>query len=239
LHGGEDEMNMRRMFLSMGIVAAVAALAAIAPARVNSNSREATRSSPAPAPSPSPASPQGTPRNTPQASGGGAVGGNATADAARDGAHDFDFEIGSWHSHISRLAHPLTGSTEWVEYDGTSEISKVWNGRANLVELEVSSPEGKIEGLSLRLYNPAAHQWSLNFANSRVGTLSVPTVGGFHHGRGEFYDLEDFGGRMILVRNVFFDITKDSYHFEQAFSVDGGKTWEVNWKNLDTRVAAK
>jgi BNR/Asp-box repeat len=157
--------------------------------------------------------------------------------AAPDRSHDFDFEIGSWHSHISRLAHPLTGSTEWVEYDGTSEISKVWDGRANLVELEVASPTGKIEGLSLRLYNPTAKQWSLNFSNSRVGTLSAPTVGSFHDGRGEFYDMEDFGGRMILVRNVFFDITKDSYHFEQSFSLDGGKTWEVNWKDLDTRMA--
>ncbi len=158
-------------------------------------------------------------------------------DAAVERSPDFDFEIGSWHSHISRLAHPLTGSTEWIEYDGTSEISKVWNGRANLVELEVASATGKIEGLSLRLYNPAAKQWSLNFSNSRVGTLSTPTVGSFHDGRGEFYDLEDFGGRMILVRNVFFDITTDSYHFEQSFSVDGGKTWEANWKDTDTRVA--
>src|SRR5579863_3833073 len=92
----------------------------------------------------------------------------------RDGQRDFDFEIGTWKTHISRLEHPLTGSNTWVEYEGTSKVRKVWNGRANVVELEVDGPAGHIEGLSLRLYNPQSHQWSLNFANSRVGSLSVP-----------------------------------------------------------------
>src|ERR1700738_2926959 len=72
----------------------------------------------------------------------------------RDGQHDFDFEIGTWKTHLRRLQHPLTGSTTWVEYDGTSVVRKVWNGRANLVELKVDGPTGQIEGLSLRLYNP-------------------------------------------------------------------------------------
>src|ERR1700740_1488389 len=105
----------------------------------------------------------------------------------RDGQHDFDFEIGTWKTHISRLEHPLTGSRTWVEYEGTSIVRKVWNGRANIVELEVDGRAGHIEGLSLRLYNPQSRQWSLNFANSMVGSLSVPTVGEFRNGRGEFF----------------------------------------------------
>src|SRR5579863_4742424 len=96
------------------------------------------------------------------------------ASALRDGQRDFDFEIGTWKTHLSRLEHPLTGSQTWVEYEGTSVVRKVWDGRANVVELEVDGPAGHIEGLSLRLYNPQSHQWSLNFANSRVGSLSVP-----------------------------------------------------------------
>jgi hypothetical protein len=155
---------------------------------------------------------------------------------AHDGQHDFDFEIGNWKTHLKRLVHPLTGSTTWIELDGTSAIRKVWNGRANLVELEVDGPSGHIEGLSLRLYNPQSHQWSLNFANASDGTLSVPTVGEFKNGRGEFFDQETLGGRTIFVRNVFSDITPDSYRFEQSFSNDGGKTWEVNWIAIDTRV---
>ena len=96
------------------------------------------------------------------------------APAQRDGQHDFDFEIGSWETHLKRLLHPLTGSTSWIDYAGTTVVRKVWNGRANLVELEVGGPQGRIQGLSLRLYNPDAHQWSLNFSNSAGGTLSPP-----------------------------------------------------------------
>jgi len=125
--------------------------------------------------------------------------------------------------------------TTWVVYDGTSVVRKIWNGRANLVELEVDGLGGHIEGLSLRLYDPDSHQWSLNFANSSGGTLGVPTVGEFKNGRGEFFDQEPINGRMILVRNVWSDITPNSGHFEQAFSADGGKTWEVNWINRYTR----
>jgi hypothetical protein len=154
----------------------------------------------------------------------------------QDGQRDFDFEIGTWKTHLSRRLRPLTGSTTWVEYEGTSVVRKVWNGRANLVELEVGGAAGRIEGLSLRLYNPESRQWSLNFSNSASGTLSDPVFGEFKNGRGEFYGQELFNGRAIIVRFIISDITPDSCRFEQAFSDDGGKTWEVNWVAIDTRV---
>ena len=154
----------------------------------------------------------------------------------RDGAHDFDFEFGAWKTHVSRLVHPLTGSKTWVEYEGTSVVRKVWNGRANLLELEVNGPSGHIEGFSLRLYNPDSHQWSLNFSNSASGTLSQPTIGEFKNGRGEFFDQETLNGRAIFVRFIISDITANSAHFEQCFSDDGGKTWEVNWIATDTKM---
>lgn len=99
--------------------------------------------------------------------------------AVLNGPHDFDFETGTWHTHLNRLTHPLTGSTAWIEYDGTTTVRKVWDGQANLVELEVDGPSGHIEALSLRLYNPDSHQWGLNFANSHGGTLGPATVGEF------------------------------------------------------------
>jgi hypothetical protein len=160
------------------------------------------------------------------------------ADGSRDGQHDFDFEIGTWRTHLKRLQHPLTGSSAWVEYEGTTTVRKVWNGRANLVELEADGPAGHFEGLSLRLYNPESHQWSLNFASSKGGTMSQPTIGEFKNGRGEFFDQETFNGRAIFVRFIISDITPNSCRFEQAFSDDGGKTWEVNWIATDTRVTA-
>ena len=157
----------------------------------------------------------------------------------RDGRHDFDFEFGTWRTHLWRLQQPLSGSNTWVEYEGTTVVRKVWNGRANLVELEVDGPAGHIEGLNLRLYNPQSHQWSLNFASSSGGALGQPTIGEFKNGRGEFFDQELFNGRAILVRFVISDIKPDSCRFEQSFSEDGGKTWEVNWIAIDQRVRAE
>jgi hypothetical protein len=160
----------------------------------------------------------------------------AKAQAPRDGQHDFDFEIGTWKTHLRRLVHPLSGSDEWAEYEGVTTVRKVWNGRANLVELTADGAAGHFEGLNLRLYNPQSGQWSLNFASSRSGTLSQPTIGRFVNGRGEFYDQEDFDGRAVFVRFLIIPVDADTIRFEQSFSDDGGKTWELNWVATDTRM---
>lgn len=154
----------------------------------------------------------------------------------RDGQHDFDFEIGTWKTNVKRRVRPLTGSTTWVEMNGTTICRRVLNGRANLVELEADGPTGHFAGLSLRLYNPQSHQWSLNFANASDGILTIPTIGEFKEGRGEFYSTETLSGRAIFVRFIITPLTADSIRFEQAFSDDGGKTWEVNWIATDTRI---
>lgn len=159
------------------------------------------------------------------------------ASAVRDGQHDFDFEFGSWKIHLKRLVHPLTGSTTWVEFDGTSVTRKVWDGRAQIEEFETDSAAGgHIEGLTLRLYNPKSHQWSLYWANSKDGTLVVPQIGEFKNGRGEFYAQDTFNGKAIFVRFIWSNTDTNTPHFEQSFSEDGGKTWEVNWITDQTRV---
>ena len=154
----------------------------------------------------------------------------------RDGSRDFDFEIGSWKTYLKRRLRPLTGSNDWVEYEGTSIVTKILNGKANVVGLDVTGKPGRIEGLSLRLYNPESRQWSLNFSNVASGVLTPPVIGEFKNGRGEFYGADTLRGRAILVRFVIHDIKPDAAKFEQAFSDDGGKTWEVNWIATDTRV---
>ena len=158
------------------------------------------------------------------------------ANVVRDGKNDFDFEIGNWRTQLKRRLRPLSGSNEWVEYEGSSIVTKVLGGRANLVELDVKGPAGRIEGLSLRLYNPEARQWSLNFSNIKSGELSPPVIGEFRNGRGEFFGADTLNGRAILVRFVIYDVTAKSAKFEQAFSDDGGKTWEVNWIATDSRL---
>jgi hypothetical protein len=154
----------------------------------------------------------------------------------RDGQHDFDFEIGTWKTHLRRLVRPLSGSTTWVEYQGTTVVREASGGRANLVELVVEGPAGRIDALSLRLYNSQSGQWSLYFSGAGSGSLAPPAIGSFKNGRGEFYSQEMFDGRAILVRFVISDITATSCRFEQSFSEDGGKTWEVNWIATDTRM---
>ncbi|HZJ52833.1 MAG TPA: hypothetical protein VFD38_01740 [Myxococcaceae bacterium] len=158
------------------------------------------------------------------------------APATGDGQHDFDFEFGRWTAKLSRRLRPLTGSNEWVAYEGTSLVHPLWQGRANVGELDVTGPAGKIEGLTLRLYDPASRRWMVRFANSRDGELTPGLLGGFSEGRGEFFDQEVLDGRPICVRFVFSELTPNTFRFEQAFSPDEGRTWEVNWVATFRRV---
>jgi hypothetical protein len=158
------------------------------------------------------------------------------AATGRDGQHDFDFNLGTWHTQIKRLLHPLTGSSTWVEMNGTVVVRKVWDGRGQLEEIEADGSAGHFEGLTLFLYNPQSHQWSQYFSNRNDGTIAQPAIGDFKNGRGEFYDQETFQGRAVLLRIVWSDITPDAHHFEQSFSDDGGRTWEPNFTATLTRV---
>jgi hypothetical protein len=160
------------------------------------------------------------------------------AQSPRDGAHDFDWEFGTWNTHVRVLRNPLSGAApNWAEYRGTSVIRPVAGGRFNLVELSVVGPAGRIEGASLRLYEPQSHRWSLNYANVRNGILTAPVEGDFDgHGRGVFYANDTLDGRAIRVRFVITEISKSEADFEQAYSADDGKSWETNWIATDTRL---
>jgi hypothetical protein len=158
-----------------------------------------------------------------------AAGVQGHAPIERDGAHDFDFIFGHWKIHLKRRASAANGANTWTQFDGYGRYRKIWDGRANLNEFEADSPSGHIEGLTLRTYNPKTRQWSLYWASSGDGILAEPQVGQFHDGVGEFYAQDKIDGKSVFVRYVWSKITANSVHFEQAFSVDGGKTWDVNW----------
>lgn len=161
----------------------------------------------------------------------------AALQAPAGGPQDFDFEHGRWRTSLRRLLQPLSGSQEWAEYTGTSKVHPLLGGRANLVELEVAGPHGRIEGVSLRLFDTQRQRWTLNYAGVTGGTLELPLSGGFNGGRhGVFYSAETFKGQPILVRFVIDVLDADHCRFEQAFSSDGGASWEVNWIALDTRL---
>jgi hypothetical protein len=153
------------------------------------------------------------------------------------GAHDFDWEIGTWDTALKRRP-PLSGKAEWDEYSGTSTVKPVMKGRANLVELDVQGAAGHIDAISLRLFEPASGQWTLNFANLANGAMTDAMAGAFHHGRGTFYGLDTVHGRKVLVRFLITPAAKDQWRFEQAYSADGGQNWETNWIAVDTRRTA-
>jgi hypothetical protein len=155
------------------------------------------------------------------------------ASAERNGQHDFDFLFGRWKVHLKRK---VPGTERWTESDGYGIYRKVWDGRANLNEFFSESPNERVEGLTVRTYNPATHLWSLYWANSRDGILSSAQVGKFDHGQGEFYAQDNSDGKGTLVRYVWSKITPTSAHFEQAFSEDGGRNWDINWISDMTRI---
>jgi hypothetical protein len=147
-----------------------------------------------------------------------------------DAQHDFDFLFGRWKVHCRRLLHPLTGSSQWVEFDGSNVVHRVWDGRANMDEFEADTPSGHIEGMTIRTYSSKSHQWSIYWSSQANGAVDFPPmVGGFKNGRGEFYDSETYNGKAIFVRFVWTINSPDSCHWEQAFSANGGRTWETNF----------
>ncbi len=146
-----------------------------------------------------------------------------------DGSKDFDFFVGTWMGHNRRLRERLKGSTSWEEFEGKVVDRPILGGVGNMDEVTFERESGPVHGLTLRLYDPGSGQWRLYWADSRTGMLQAPEVGSFQDGHGEFYCQEPFEGRMILSRFIWSVLTKDTCRWEQAFSEDGGKTWETNW----------
>jgi hypothetical protein len=146
---------------------------------------------------------------------------------------DFDFLVGSWNVHNRRLVQRLAGSDEWVEFTVPATNWSLFDGMANVDEM--SLPDGT-KGLTLRLLDRAAGNWSLYWASSETGRLFPPVVGRFANGRGVFYGDDTEAGAPVRVRFTWSDMTPSSARWEQAFSVDGGASWEVNWIMLFTRI---
>src|SRR5215469_11770886 len=145
--------------------------------------------------------------------------------ALSEGAHDFDFNVGVWHSHIRRILDPFSDTGKAVELDGTVTVRKIWDGRAQLEEIEADGANGHWEGLTLFLYNPESHQWSQSFINSKMATLGSPLVGSFKDGVGELFAQDTLHDKSILVRGLWSGITPNEHHYEESYSNDGGRTW--------------
>ena len=145
---------------------------------------------------------------------------------AREGVHGFDFLHGRWNVGNRRLVERLCDSDDWDEFPGTADCRSVFNGAANVDEIEF--PTQGFSGLTIRLFDPARQVWSIYWANSRDGSLQPPVVGRFANGRGDFYGDDTEGGRPIRVHFIWSAITSESPRWEQSFSLDG-ESWETNW----------
>ena len=148
----------------------------------------------------------------------------------QDGRRDFDFFIGTWKAHHQRLRERLKGSTSWEEFESVTVARKLLGGLGNMDEIMLERESGRTLGVTVRLFDPQTRQWSLYWVDSANGwNWSLPQIGEFKDRRGEFYAHEPFAGKHIFSRYIWSDITETSCRWEQAFSTDGGKTWETNW----------
>jgi hypothetical protein len=142
-------------------------------------------------------------------------------------AHDFDSLHGAWKTQQRRLKHRGVGSQEWYDFAATVCQAPLLDGMVNVGE--VLAPSQGILGFTLRTFDPKQRQWSIYWVNSKNGLLQPPVLGGFAGNRGEFYGADEDEGRPIVGRYVWSKLDADHARWEQAFSYDGQKTWEVNW----------
>jgi len=152
-----------------------------------------------------------------------------------DGRHDFDFLHGRWRLRNERLVDRLQGSTTWETFDATAVVRPILGGTGNLDEYSTDHWPG-FEALSLRIFDPATRLWSIHWADTLTGALLPPTVGRFDGNRGDFHGDEVIDGRDVKVHFIWTAVDTDRPTWAQAFSADGGATWEINWRMTFTRI---
>jgi hypothetical protein len=152
-----------------------------------------------------------------------------------DGRADFDFLMGNWTVKHRRLRERLTDCIDWEEFEGQTTCRKILGGLGNIEEGDFFREIGHHQGVAFRLFDSETRLWRIYWADGSQGALDVPMVGKFDAGRGEFYAQEMLGKRVIFSRFIWTIQSETACHWEQAFSADGGKTWETNWTMDFTR----
>jgi hypothetical protein len=154
------------------------------------------------------------------------------------GPNDFDFLAGRWTVRHRWLKTRLAGGSEWLECDGTMELRPTLGGQGNCDDNVVNRPDGAYRAMSVRAFDPETRQWSIWWVDGRSpsGPLDPPVRGGFENGVGRFLSHDSFNGKPVVCRFIWSGITATAAHWEQAFSSDGGATWETNWHMAFTRA---
>ena len=152
----------------------------------------------------------------------------------RDGRHDFDFLHGRWRVRNERLRARLAGADEWDTFEASNACRPLLGGIGNVDDFATDWRDG-YRGLTLRLYDPRARRWSIRWANGIDGLLEPPVHGAFVDGVGTFFGDDTHDGRPVRVRFIWDGIGPESARWQQAFSADGGASWETNWIMRMTR----
>jgi hypothetical protein len=148
------------------------------------------------------------------------------------GSADFDFLFGEWDVSNRKLADPLALSGEWLEFASTAQTRPVLGGLGNIDTYSAPSFPNRpgFEGFALRLFDHEHELWRIWWASTiGGGVLEPPVSGAFNQGEGRFEGDDVFAGRDVRVRFDWTDITETSARWEQAFSFDGGTSFETNW----------
>ena len=149
---------------------------------------------------------------------------------ARSGAGDFDFFVGSWRVAHHRLKERLAGCTEWVDFTGSCVTQKILGGQGNMDDNVLDLPGDAYRAVTLRAFNPATGFWSIWWLDGRnPGVLDKPMLGRFEDGVGTFFADDILASRPIRVRFLWSLPAPQRPRWEQAFSPDGGSSWETNW----------
>jgi hypothetical protein len=159
------------------------------------------------------------------------------ASPGADPRHDFDFIVGTWRAHHRRLKERLANASDWIEFGGTSVAQSLMGGLANMDGNVFEMPGGAYRGVSLRCFDPATRRWAIWWLDERFPhAVDVPVIGAFENGIGTFTCDDTLRGRPIKVRYLLTPLTPTTRRWEQAFSPDGGQTWETNWITHFTRA---
>lgn len=143
---------------------------------------------------------------------------------------DFDFIIGHWLVRHRRLEARLCGCTEWCEFEGRSTTQKILAGFGNVEGNVLSFPDGDVRAAAFRSFNPHTQSWAIWWLDGRAPhSLDVPVIGRFDGTVGLFFADDTLGGRPIKLRFTWRVNPGRNPTWDQAFSDDGGITWETNW----------
>lgn len=163
------------------------------------------------------------------------------SNAPQDALRDFDFLYGHWRVSHRKLVKRLQSCTDWEPFESTQQCWPLMGGICNVDEsrrIDAAPGESHI-GATVRCLNLQTQQWSIYWVSARDGVLGVPpVVGRFREGVGIFEADELINERITRVRFTWFILSPTTGHWQQAFSLDKGVTWEVNWTMAFTRITA-